>query len=753
MHRESLLDVLHALQTEPNLRDNIAHCSTLAASSATFASLPHDLDPRIAVALKARGIEQLYSHQATAFAHVRAGRHIVTVTPTASGKSLCYHLPILQRLCEEPASRALYLFPTKALAQDQKAELLALIAASGLPVRSDTYDGDTPADVRRRVRQAGHIVITNPDMLHAAILPHHTQWVSFFENLRFVVIDELHTYRGVFGSHVANVVRRLLRIAEFYGSQPQFACTSATIANPRELAEALLGRPVVLVDDNGAPAGAKHVLFYNPPLVNSTLAIRSSTTRATRDIAARFVRNRVQTIVFARSRARVEVLLTHLSELERDRLGRRTIRGYRGGYLPTERREIERGLRTGEILCVVSTNALELGVDIGQLQVCIMHGYPGSIASAWQQAGRAGRRAETSAVVLVASSSPLDQYIMRHPEYFFGRSPESARINPDNLIILVDHVKCAAFELPFEVGDRFGGVDISEILEFLADKSILHASAHRWHWMADAFPAHAVSLRSAHQDNVVIIDQSAAGKERVVGEMDRFSSVTLLHEQAIYLHQGTQYQVERLDLEQHKAYVREVAVDYYTDASLAVELRVLTEDISRSDAGIRVGFGDVSVRAMPTLFKKIKFDTGENVGSGPIHLPEQELQTTAAWIAIPDAAVADSHGERGWLGAAHALEYVAPLFAMCDPADLRVVCQRKAVHDGLPTIYLYDRYPGGIGLARHVFDIVATLAREAHDLIAGCGCEAGCPSCIGGQPDEGSRDSLLDSQVGAKRLA
>ncbi|MBO8162178.1 MAG: DEAD/DEAH box helicase [Brevibacillus sp.] len=743
--KRQIAEVLERLKSDERFGKQIVHWQTIPPREARLAPFPDDLDQRIRQTLSKRGINSLYIHQATAYRLVREGKHIVAVTPTASGKSLCYHLPILQALAEEPQVRALYLFPTKALAQDQKSELVAWTDEMGLPIKTETYDGDTPASIRQVVRQAGSIVITNPDMLHSAILPHHTKWVSFFEHLRYVVIDELHTYRGVFGSHVANVIRRLKRICAFYGSSPQFICTSATIANPKELGERLTEEEMVLVDDNGAPSGRKHFLFYNPPVVNRQLNIRRSATLEARDVAAAFLTSGIQTILFARSRVRVEILLTYLQELIKKKVGAKTIQGYRGGYLPSQRRAIERGLRNGEILGVVSTNALELGVDIGQLQACVITGYPGSIASVWQQAGRAGRRQDESVVVLVGSSSPLDQYVLQHPEYFFGQSPEAARINPDNLIILVDHLKCAAFELPFREGERFGRAEVTEILQFLTDEQILHHARGKWFWMNESFPAHEISLRSASQENVVIIDISEQGNERVIGEMDRFSSLTLLHEEAIYLHQGVQYQVEKLDYAEKKAYVREVQVDYYTDANLAVQLKVLEQEESVGGEQVEYAYGEVSVHAMATIFKKIKFETHENIGSGPIHLPEEELHTNAAWISFRETLLTKmgkAEAERGLAGLAYVLKHVAPLFVMCDPQDLHVVAQRKAVHSGEPTIFLYDRYPGGIGLSEQVFQEMPTILAEAEKLICSCPCEKGCPSCTGAS-EEGEKELAL----------
>ncbi|WP_071395548.1 DEAD/DEAH box helicase [Bacillus tuaregi] len=731
--RKSLQEIIQQLKLTDDVKENIVHWQTMEAREARTVDFPASIHPSLRAALQSRGIHTLYTHQREAFESVMEKRNIVAVTPTASGKTLCYNLPVLETITRNPNARALYMFPTKALAQDQKSEINELIQDAGLQINSYTYDGDTPANIRQKVRKAGHIVITNPDMLHSAILPHHTKWVSLFENLTYVIIDELHIYRGVFGSHVANVIRRLKRICQYYGSNPIFICTSATIANPLELAEALTDSQMVLIDNNGAPSGVKHFLFYNPPIVNKPLNIRRSATLEVRKLAAELLRNKIQTIVFARSRVRVEILLTYLKELVKYQLGPKAIRGYRGGYLPTERRSIENGLRSGEIYGVVSTNALELGVDIGQLQVCIMTGYPGTIASAWQQAGRAGRRHSESLVMMVASSSPLDQYIIGHPEYFFHRSPESARINPDNLIILIDHIKCAAYELPFKEGESFGSFQTNEILDYLSEERVLYKNGDKWYWMNDSFPAHNISLRSASQENVVIIDISETAHARVIGEMDRFSAMTLLHEEAIYLHQGVQYQVETLDWEEKKAFVREVAVDYYTDANLAVELKVLEVDKQHNINRLEIGYGDVSVLAMATIFKKIKFETHENIGSGPISLPEEELHTSAAWISLDkeQSGLSEEKLDQGLIGMAHALRHIAPLFVMCDAQDIHVVPQVKAAHNEKPTVFFYDRYPGGVGLSDKIYQGIETILDEAKKMVQNCACEAGCPSCIG----------------------
>lgn len=728
----SMEELLQMIQNEPQIMKHVTHWRTLPARPAQSVPFPADIHPKLAAALSDKGIHHLYTHQASSFEAIQRGEHIVTVTPTASGKTLCYNLPVLQGLLEDDNIRALYIFPTKALAQDQVAELQALADLMETQLKCHTYDGDTPPNVRQVIRNAGHIVVTNPDMLHSAILPHHTKWVKLFENLRYIVIDEVHAYRGVFGSHVANVLRRLKRICRFYGSNPQFICASATIANPQEHAENMIGERVTLIDNNGAPVGEKHFVFYNPPVVNEQLGIRRSSVLETQKLAGLLLENGIQTIVFARSRVRVEILLTYLQDKWKGEIGRKWIRGYRGGYLPKLRREIERGLRNGEIRGVVSTNALELGIDIGQLQACVMNGYPGSIASTWQQSGRAGRRQDSAITFLVASSNPLDQYIISNPQFFFEHSPEQALIQPDNLLILIDHIKCAAYELPFEKGESFGGEALEDVLEFLVEEKTLHRVKDRWHWMEQAFPANNISLRSAAQENFIIIDLTNGS--RVIGEVDRFSAPTLIHEEAIYIHEGVQYQVEHLDYAEKKAYVREVDVDYFTDANMAIDLKVLHTDLESAHGSHERYYGEVTVNARPTIFKKIKLRTHENIGSGPIHLPEEQLHTSAYWISFADEVVAGRSAHEmqfALLGLANVLVHIAPLYLMCDPFDIRVVPQVKSVHTKRPTIYFYDRYPGGIGLSAKLYEMHGELLREAKHLISGCRCISGCPACVG----------------------
>jgi len=773
----------------------------LPARPARTVAIPDTIDPHLGDALRARGIEALYRHQAQALDLLGKGGHCVVVTPTASGKTLCYNLPVLQGLLTEPATRALYLFPTKALAQDQLAELEEL--ARTLPaLRIHTYDGDTPQDARRAVRARANVVLTNPDMLHAGILPHHTKWIGLFQNLRYVIIDELHTYRGVFGSHLANVLRRLQRICRHYGAAPQFICTSATIANPQELAERLIGSPVGLVAENGAPAGEKVVVFYNPPVVNAELGIRRPYLKEASRLATPFLRARVPTIVFTGSRLAQEVVLTDLkAAVERAPAFTDVIRGYRGGYLPNRRREVERGLRAGDVLGVVSTNALELGVDIGRLDVAMLAGYPGTVASTWQQAGRAGRRTGLSAAVLVASSAPLDQFIISHPDYFFGSPPEHGLINPDNPYVLASHLKCAAFELPFAEDELFGGEDVGRYLRLLEEEGLLHRAGGRYHWTSESYPADHLSLRSVASDNFVVIDSThqtlepvdavrrLTRKREVIAEVDWKSAFAMVHPKAIYLIEGQQFEVQELRFredEEKVAYVKRVQVDYFTDAVTAKGVWALDRfqgDATGSAGAGRVEQGELLVAEQVVGFKKIKFDTMENVGAGEVELPQQEMQTAGLWLTLRPEVLATISADRdalvdGLRGLAYLLHHLAPLFLMCDVRDLgswlgdaappepgrdaprgpRVLTTERArarllaAEEFEPTIYLYDSQPGGVGLTERLFELVAPLFARARDTLRTCPCRAGCPSCVGPVNEVGRRAkpmavALLDRLV------
>jgi DEAD/DEAH box helicase domain-containing protein len=719
----------------------------LPAVAAQYAPFPGALDARLVGALGSRGVSELYTHQADAIEHALGRRNVVIITPTASGKTLCYNAPVLNAILQDPASRALYLFPTKALAQDQLAELQSLCetidASSGEPIGVFTYDGDTPQDARRTIRSRAHIVLSNPDMVHSGILPHHPRWAKLFENLKFVVIDELHAYRGVFGSHLCNVLRRLQRICRHYGSNPAFICSSATIANPRELAERLTEQPFELVEKSGAPRGEKFFVFVNPPIVNKQLGIRRSYLGETRRIASEFLKRNLQLIVFAQSRLTTEILTTYLKDdFEDVPGGPERIRGYRGGYLPLRRREIEKGLREGAVRAVVSTNALELGIDIGALDVSVMAGYPGTVAATWQRAGRAGRRAGRSAAVMVASSAPLDQFVVRNPAYFFDASPERALIDPDNLHILVDRIKCAAFELPFTAAESFGRHDVQEILSLLAEQGLVHLSGDagdehaRWMWTNESYPADAVSLRSVSSDNFVVVDTTH--DSRVIGETDFTSGPATLHPKAIYIVEGQLFQVERFDFEGRKAYVREVSCDYYTDA--ITYTRVTSLDTFAQE-GV-ASHGEVHVVSRVVGFKKIKFYTNENVGSGELDLPEQQMHTTSYCLTIPETVMgllpyaADDRRD-GVVGLSYAMRQVAQLLLMCDRHDIGIsidsddTSENPAPSVTKARIFVYDNYPGGIGFSAPLFRMHHELLDATRKLIAECQCESGCPGCVG----------------------
>lgn len=737
----------------------------LPGQAGDYAPMPDDVPDALAGALRSRGIDRLYRHQAQAWAATQAGRHLVVATPTASGKSLCYTLPVLSAAITA-RSKALYLFPTKALAQDQVAELLELNAAGELGLRAATFDGDTPGDARQAIRINGDIVVSNPDMLHQAILPHHTKWAQFFENLRYVVIDEIHTYRGVFGSHVANVIRRLKRVCAFYGVTPQFILCSATIGNAREH-----GRALVEVDDaalesileSGAPRGDKHVLLWNPPVVNPDLGLRASARSQSNRIARMAIRAGLKTLVFCQTRLMVEVLTKYLKEVfDHDPRKPKRIRAYRGGYLPTERRAAEREMRAGSIDGIVSTSALELGVDIGSLDVVVLNGYPGSISATWQRFGRAGRRQQPSVGVLVASSEPMDQYVVRHPEFFAEANPEHARIEPDQPLILLDHIRCAAFELPFVDGDMFGPVAPLPWLEVLAESGVLHHEGDRWEWIADSYPAQAVNLRSVADGNFVVVDRTD-GRQTIIAEVDYSAAALTLYEGAIHMVQSEPFQVERLDWEGRKAYVTRTTVDYYTDAIDYTKLKVL-DDEAQADAGQgSAHIGEVHVVRRVSGYKKIRFHTHENIGYGPVNLPDQELHTSSVWWQLPQAALDRAFDARhealdGFLGASYALHLVAQVAVMAESRDLQKAVGsgdgtwfatadqrgRGQLRDGdgaaldfegigrfTPTLYLYDNYPGGVGLSSPLFERRDELLAQAAALIDGCGCRAGCPACVG----------------------
>lgn len=825
--------MLERLRADPAFIRNVTAWRTLPARSPRVAEWPEALVPQLRRVAERLGVRWLYTHQAEAVRAVLEGRNIVLATGTASGKTLGYVLPVLNTLLQDPRATALFLYPTKALAHDQldMFERWGRHLPGSPPVR--TYDGDTPQRLRGAVRREARVLITNPDMLHLGILPHHTQWMRFFSGLRYVVLDELHTYRGVFGSHVANILRRLKRIAGFYGASPLMIGASATIANPRALAEALWESPVTLVQEDGAPYGQRHIVFYNPPLRNPSLGLRASAGDVALALALRLLQAGVQTIIFARSRLTVELLLRELRlRVGAMGLGAEAVQGYRGGYLPSERRVIEQGLREGEIRLVVATNALELGIDIGALDASILVGYPGSIAATRQQMGRAGRRGASSLAVLIATMDPLDQYLVMHPEYFFGRSPEEARINPDTLSLLASHLGCAAFELPLQAGEQFGQArGVEHVLEALASAGILHRGGAQFSWIGETYPAVAVSLRSATPDHVVI----QAEGEGVVGTVDRPSAPLLVHKGAIYFHRASPYLIEKLDWEQGLAYARQATdIDYYTVASattkvrcLALRRRIPPEGYAQ---GVALSEEEVLVRSRPVAYRRIRLATHETLDWGEIDLPEQEMETEAFRVTLGPSLVEllaeegvpvatldygpdwpqvreqvltrDGHrcrlcghegrpghpleihhvtplrtflsqytrnvalrlahapenlltlcpvchrqverarGARTALsGLAYLLRHLAPVFLMCDSADLGTTVEARDAESGQPAVILYDAVPGGIGLTSQLIALWPELAEAALERVSGCPCQGGCPSCVGpvGESEEGAK--------------
>ncbi|MET0591787.1 MAG: DEAD/DEAH box helicase [Polyangiaceae bacterium] len=771
------------------VRPCLAADRAFAPTDGRAVPLPASLHPGLARALGERGVTELYAHQAEAYELALARRHFVVATPTASGKSLCFHLPILQTLAHDRDARALFLFPTKALARDQEANLGEMIAAADIGVPRIVYDGDTPGDARKRARDQGAIIMTNPDMLSAGILPHHPKWARLFQGLRYVVLDEVHTYRGVFGSHMANVIARLVRIARFHGANPTFLCATATIGNPRDHAARLLGvtpDEVALLDQSGAPRSERRVFIFNPPVVNAELGIRASYLKSAVLLASDLIEKKVPTIVFGASRNAVEIMLKYLRDRLVGKIDEGAVMAYRGGYLPETRRQIERDLRDGKVLGVVATSALELGIDIGSLDAVICAGYPGSIAATWQRFGRAGRRSGGSIAVLVASSGAVDQYFARDPESLLGAPAEEARIDPANVEIVLQHLKCAAFELPFvsregSPGDaeRYGALgedDTRGALRFLGRHGVVHEADGRFHWSADAYPANHVSLRSVGWDNFVIVDRKMG---RVIAELDWRSTHTMLHVQAIYQHEAETYQVEELDFENHKAYVKKIDVDYFTTAMVNRVVSVIEETESRDVGRCTLSWGEVSVVEKVVGYKKIKFHTHENTGYGDVRLPDMQMHTTSFWITVPRALFADvgrATAIDALSGLGRALETVATIVLMCEPRDIGQTIgdknapppaafddppsassddpgrsplrasPRSASPSRLPariefdpTLFLFDHVPGGVGLAERIYEIAQRLLVQTATMIAACPCDSGCPACVGPTETDGGR--------------
>jgi len=734
----SLKELLEGLKKDRSFNEHITQWLIIPPKKGIYKDLPADISLKLSSKLVYLGIEKLYSHQEESWRHVRSGRNTVIVTPTASGKSLCYNLPVLQSLLENSAARALYIFPTKALSQDQQAALNEFALSAQMPIY--TYDGDTPSSIRIAARERGRIVISNPDMLHTGVLPNHTKWIKFFKNLDFIVLDELHTYTGVFGSHMANLIRRLLRVCRFYGSNPLVIAASASIGNPVELAQSLVGRSFAVIEKNGAPSGEKHIILYNPPLVDKVQGIRRGVVHESKRLALMMLKAEIKTIVFARSRINAELIRTYVNDNlaniynENQRI---RVESYRGGYLPNERRRVEKGLRDGSIQGVVSTNALELGIDIGGLDAAILAGFPYSVASTWQRAGRAGRSSDVSVAIMVASSSPTDQYLVRHPDYFLSRSVESAFIDPSNLYILGDHLKCASFEIPFEESEDFGG-NSKGLLAYLEEQGVLRYTSGRWYWSDRSYPSEQISMRGGAEKNIVIIDETG-GANLVIGEMDSYSAREMLHDEAIYLHRDEQYQVRKLDLAGNHAYVVSSEVNYFTDAIVKRDIKVLSEDSRRDVAGLQERLGDLLIRSEISGYKKLRFGSHENIGFGSVYLPEYEMHTQGVFLTF----VSESASGRAWLEVpdsmkipvlsriATLIQVVAPIFLLCSFRDIGVSERIRDPHHGLSGIYVFDNFPGGIGLAEALTKKLSQILIAALDLIRACPCQMGCPSCVG----------------------
>lgn len=722
------------------------------ASEATYGSFGK-LSAKLVAALKKSGIDKLYSHQATAVEHAMNDRDVVVVTPTASGKTLCYNLPVADAVLHDSGRRALYIFPTKALAHDQLVGLSELSDAMGVPIKTFTYDGDTPQQSRTKIREMANVVITNPDMLHAGILPHHEKWAGFFRGLKYIVVDELHVYRGVFGSHLANLFSRLQRICDLYGSSPVFICCSATTANPGQHAQALTGRKFSVISESGAPSPEKEFIIYNPQLVENRPGSRGSADSAEVEIAKEAMARGMSAIVFSRTRTMTDLLSRNLrGELAKKGLDPSMVASYRGGYLPQKRREIERGLRNGELRCVISTNALELGIDIGSLDLVVLSGYPGSVASTWQRMGRAGRRGSASQTVLVASSAPVDQFIAAKPQWLLGASPELARIDRKNPYILVDHVKCAAYERPFPVGETFAGEDVSEILEYLAKHGALRKARGRdgmaWHWCDASYPASEVSMRSISGAPYSIICAPLEGKPKTLGTMDRQSAMRTLFPGAIYLDGDCTYIVKELDRENARCVVDSCGLaGYYTEGQYSD--RVAVSQVYEKNG--LFGWGEVQMASTPSFYRKRSISTHKIIGVEDISLPEEIMETTACWIVMPD----DAYERRSAAvsGLVNLIGNVAPLFLMCDAGDIRVTPRPRAPGVGRGAIFVADNIPGGVGLAEGVFGLKGELLAACLDALNSCACREGCPVCIGtsnNAPDKTDTSKLIKEILAEK---
>jgi DEAD/DEAH box helicase domain-containing protein len=728
---------LKKLTADPYYQNQIALIQELPGSAAVYGEVEPPLSPQIQEVLNDKGITRLYSHQAQAVNAIRKGEHTIIVTGTASGKTLCYNIPILESWQSDPQSRALLIYPTKALAQDQLKALARL--TEGLPEPGPlmgTYDGDTAVSTRKKLRDHGNIILTNPDMLHQGILPKHPGWSAFLTHLKYVVFDEIHTYRGIFGSNVANVVRRLKRICQHYGSNPVFIGTSATINNPQAHAQELLGVPMHLVDQDGAPKGRKFFVFWNPPYLDQTKTERKSANTEAAQLMTELIRERIPTITFAKARVVTELIYRYVQDqLTKHSPGlARKIRAYRGGYLPEERREIERQLFSGELLGVTSTNALELGIDIGRLEACLVVGYPGTIASTWQQAGRVGRAREDSLVIMIPHPNPIDQYLIKNTRYFFAQNPEAAVIDPDNPHIVMGHLRAAAFEAPLNALDcRAFGAYAPAILELLAEAGELRQMAAKWYWRTSGFPATETNLRNISANTFSIVDTSSQ-PPKVIGTLDEASAYQQIYTEAIYLHDGETYFVKEMNVPQKISYVEKIAVDYYTQSITEEQVTITEKELESQWRRAAIGFGPVEVMLKPYLFRKIKFGSRDSIGFGKINLDPQVMQTYAFWLVPPPRTLhlVKEFGRdpvESMLAIANVLTEVLPFMVMCDTGDIGSMVD--LANNGAPSLFVFDKYPGGLGFAHRAFERVEELLAAARDLIAACPCEAGCPSCVG----------------------
>jgi DEAD/DEAH box helicase domain-containing protein len=731
-------DFLESIQSSGGYRGQIAHINRIPSKDAIYKDPETAISPAVKSALAAMGISSLYSHQAKAIDLISRGKNVAIVTSTASGKTICYNVPVLESLLADPKATALFLFPTKALAQDQLRVLGHFCssdpALQGV-VRAGTYDGDTPRETRRKLRNEANVILTNPDMLHQGILPYHSRWSRFFSNLRYVVVDEMHTYRGIFGSNVANVLRRLRRILRHYGARPAFVLCSATIANPDELARTLIGDACEVISEDGAPRGPKLFVLWNPPCLGSGSMERKSSNVEAHELMVRLIEEGIQTITFTKARVVAELVLRYV----RDALSRRNpqlvkrVSAYRAGYLPEERRAIEKALFSGELLGVASTNALELGIDVGSLDASIIVGFPGTIASTWQQAGRAGRKSDEALVVFVAYNDPIDQYLMRHPAYFFGQTPENAVIDPVNPYILAGHLSCAAFELPLGDEDEavFGQLT-RPVVSVLEEVKKVKKIDDRTYWATTEFPAAGVGLRTISDNTFTIVDRTDT--ESVIGVVDAISAPELVYPEGVYMHDGATYLVRELDLDGKVAYVERKEVDYYTQPILDSSIRVKAERKSATWAGLDISYGDATVSWKTTSFKKIKFYSLDSIGYGSVDIPTQHLETVSLWMC-PDQAVVSylrSMGKNpveGLVALKNVLINILPLFVMCDRQDIGGIVESSNL--GRPAIFLYDRFKGGLGFCEKAYSLLPGIIREVLHVIEDCPCESGCPSCVG----------------------